>query len=363
MKSHLTRRTLLKATAAGAGLAALPWTRSALAQKATLVGVTWGGPWIEGTKKIADKWTKSDFKWELHSGGAAAITPKIAAVWPQPLYDFVMGTDPHHLRWTTEGWTAPITAEEMPNLKDVPADLYTKNSKGEITIVPTSVGGNFFGYRKDICPFPIKKMEDLLDPRLKGKVCVRHVLQGLNSNVLFFALAFGGSDRNMEPGWDFLKKLAKSGNVSRIANSEVDFINSMTSGESAVGFNNNVNWAKVAENFPCEFLIRARSEAPGFQANTYTEGFMICKNSPRVKEAKEFLNFLLSPENNEIYNAAIKDAPANVKSKAHPSVANIVFRDSGERKEKTYYPDNAYLATQQDAMAKKWEQEIVPILK
>lgn len=251
----------------------------------------------------------------------------------------------------------------MPHLKDVPEGLFYKNDKGQITIVPTSVGGNFFGYRKDIAPFPIKKMEDLLDPRLKGKICGRHVLQGLNSNVVFFALAFGGNERNLEPGWDFLKKLAKSGNVSRIAVTEIDFINSMTSGESAVGFNNNVNWAKVAENFPCEFLIKGKSEAPGFQANTYTEGFMILKNSPRVKETKEFLNFLLSPENNEIYNAVIKDAPVNVKSKPHPSVANIVFRDAAERKEKTYAPDNAYLSTQQDAMLKKWEQEIVPLLK
>ena len=134
----------------------------------------------------------------------------------------------------------------------------------------------FFGYRKDITPFPIKRMEDLLDPQLKGKVIVRDAT-GVNNKIVMFALAFGGNERNMEPGWAFLKKLAESGNIGRAGKTEVDFINAMTSGEVSVGFWNIGAWGKVAESFPCEFLLKSKSEAPGFQAGTFTEGFMIPK--------------------------------------------------------------------------------------
>ena len=45
----------------------------------------------------------------------------------------------------------------------------------------------------------------------------------------------GGSEKNMEPGWKLMKDLAKSGNIGRVAVTDVDFTNSFTSGETSVG--------------------------------------------------------------------------------------------------------------------------------
>ena len=47
----------------------------------------------------------------------------------------------------------------------------------------------------------------------------------------------------MEPGWELLKKLAKSGNIGRVAATETDFLNSMTTGETTVAF-----WNMVMQN-------------------------------------------------------------------------------------------------------------------
>ena len=77
--------------------------------------------------------------------------------------------DPLYYAWLKEGWPEPLNLEEMPNLRDIPEEVFVRNDKGQIINVPISHSGRYWGYRSDKCPFPIKKHEDLLDRRLKGK--------------------------------------------------------------------------------------------------------------------------------------------------------------------------------------------------
>ncbi|MSO93035.1 MAG: extracellular solute-binding protein [Rhodospirillales bacterium] len=363
MERNITRRTLLHTTAAGLGLGLLPWARAALAQKASLTGVFWGGPYLDAIKAVAVRQDKADIKWELHSGGAAAIIPKIKATWPSSPYDFVGCGDPQYPSFITEGWPEPMTKEEMPNFKDIPDHLFYKNAQGQILNVPMAINAVFFGYRKDIAPFPLKKMEDLLDPRLKGKVCVRDAVQGMNSNMVPYALANGGSPTNLEPGWEFLKKLAKSGNIARFAKTETDFINSITSGEAVAGFSNLSNWGKIAEQFPCEFLIRDKKEAPGFQAGLFQEGIVILKSSARKKEAKEFLNFFVSAENNSTYNKVLNNVPVNAKSESTQLARTILFKSDADRERLTHPFDWKLLNEQRQESIQRFEKEIVPLAK
>jgi putative spermidine/putrescine transport system substrate-binding protein len=367
MGCDLTRRSFLSKAAAGIGVASvasvLPQANRAWAARTTLVGVQWGGPWIDGAKAVAAKQDKYDIKWELHTGGAAAIVAKIKAAWPKPLYDFVAQFTPLYYAWIREGWPEPLTYEEMPNLRDIPDDVLTRNEKGEIISVPFSHSSVFFGYRKDITPFPIKTMEDLLDPRLKGKIIVRDATQGLNNNTVMFALAFGGNERNMEPGWAFLKKLAQSGNIGRVGKTEVDFINALTSGEAAVGFWNIGAWGKVAESFPVEFLIKSKSEVPGFQAGTFTEGYMIPKNSTKKKEAKDFLNFFISSDSCTLYNKHVNMVPTNVKSQSTGLAQMVTFKTKEERDKYSHAFDYEYLSPLGSEMIKRFEREIVPLLR
>ena len=354
----LTRRELLGCACkvGAAGLMPMPWMKRASAAE-TLNAVQWGGPWIEGARAVAAKQSKFDIKWELHAGPAAAIMSKIKAAWPNPLYDFVAQSDPHYYTWIREGWAEPLTFEEMPNLRDIPAVV--RNDRGEIINVPMSTNGVFWGYRPDRSPIELKKYEDLLDSRLKGQLCVRDVLQGQNNMVALFAKAFGGDERNMEPGWKFMIELAKSGNIGRVGKSEVDFINSLTSGECSVGFWSMAAWGKVSESTKCVFLNRVPGQKM-FRTGLLTEAFLIPNNSPRKKAAKEFLNFFVSPDGNTLYNQLVNLAPTNVKSTAGKLAENILFKTPEEREQFAITFDAGYLSTQQDAMNRKWEQEVAP---
>ena len=61
----------------------------------------------------------------------------------------------------------------------------------------------------------------------------------------------------MEPGWKLMKDLAKSGNIGRVAVTDIDFTNSLTSGETSVGFFAEPGWAAVAKTFPVTRLTKA----------------------------------------------------------------------------------------------------------
>jgi putative spermidine/putrescine transport system substrate-binding protein len=362
---ELSKRTFLAQTGTALGAAALfsssPLIRRALGAE-TLVGVEWGGPWLEGAKLVTARQSQFDIQWETHAGAAAAIMAKIKTAWPTPLYDFVAQFDPLYYAWMREGWPEPLSVDEMPNLKDIPSEIFVRNDKGQIINVPISQSGRYWGYRSDRAPFAIKKHEDLLDSRLKGQICVPYVLQSQNSMVAMFALAFGGNEKNMEPGWKFMRELAKTGNIGRVAKTEVDFINSLSSGECSVGIWSNAAWGKIAEVGPCVFLNRVPGDKV-FRTGLLTEGFMIPVNSTKKKQAKEFLNFFVSPENNEIYNKELNFVPTNSKSAATKMAQNIVFKTSEERKEFAVVFDFEALSKRQNEMNAKWEQEITPLLQ
>ena len=86
-----TRRSFLASTAALAAGASLPVRAQSTAQ---LTGIDWGGPLIEATRKITEGDKNVNITWELHSGGAGTVLPKIKSAWPNPKYDIVDAWNP-----------------------------------------------------------------------------------------------------------------------------------------------------------------------------------------------------------------------------------------------------------------------------
>jgi spermidine/putrescine-binding protein len=185
-------------------------------------------------------------------------------------------------------------------------------------------------------------------------ICVPYVLQSQNSMVAF-ALAYGGSEKSMEPGWEFMRKLAKTGNIGRVAKTEVDYINSLSSGECSVGIWSNAAWARISEAGPCVFLNRVPGDNV-FRTGLLTEGFMIPSNSTKKKEAKWLLNFFVSAENSELYNKHLNFVPPNRKAGVTKLAENIVFKTSEERKEFAIVFDFVAAWGQRNEM-NKWEKE------
>src|SRR5437762_1855556 len=88
----LTRRHLLALMGSMSVPALLgQWTTPARAAGTKLTAVEWGGDVVSAMKQIAAQQTAVDVDWVLHQGGAAAILPKIKAIWPRADFDYVAG--------------------------------------------------------------------------------------------------------------------------------------------------------------------------------------------------------------------------------------------------------------------------------
>jgi len=362
--AHRSSRRQFMAGAAGtlaaAGLmTSAPWVKRAAA-KESIVVVEWGSNYIEATKDLAGKQDKVDIAWELHAGGSAAILAKIKANWPQVRYDLVASWDPVFLSMIREDWAETVTVDTVPHLADVPKALIKTDAQGNWKNIPRTLTAIYWAYREDTAPIKIQGLNDLLDPKLKGQIVFPDPIMNTNMQMIMLSLERGGNERNMEPGWAFMKELAKSGNIGRIGKTETDIVNALTSGETSVALGNPANFSEVARAFPVKHLTKVPN-SKGMKTAIVTEGWTIMKGG-KTKGAAEFANFTMEPANNAAFNQRIGTIPTNKKSKVDANLQHLVFNDD-ELKEFAYFPDWSYVSEQVDGWVKRWESDIVPLLK
>jgi putative spermidine/putrescine transport system substrate-binding protein len=353
--THLNRRQALLTSAAAIAASAVPLTAHAAATELTVV--EWGGNVVDAMKAIAATQDAVTVTWALHQGGSGAILPKIKATWPNAEFDYVAGWEGSFNGMLKEDWLVPVTVETVPNLADIPEKIIVKNAAGDWMAVPRAVGGIYFAYRSDICPVEIKSIDDLFDPQLQGKLCWPGPTQSMMLQIVALALHAGGDENNMEPGWELMRKLAESGNIGRIAVTDTDFTTSLTSGETVAGFYSEPQLTEVAAAFP---LVRL-TKTEGLPVFLYQSGFAVFKNRPNLEATLAFINHAISPEMSELYAKVAGEAPLNAKAKTPDSLKHLSFTPE-EFDRYVYVPDFNVILTQQDAWAKRWEDEIAPLL-
>jgi putative spermidine/putrescine transport system substrate-binding protein len=325
-----------------------------------LLVVQWGAKWIEVSKEILAEYNKTDgtqVAWELHSGGAAAIVAKIKAAWPNVKYNVISAWTPVFESMIAEDWLVPVTVDKAPNIKDIPDVYFAKNKKGEKMNVPLSTAGAFWGYRTDLVDKPIESVEQLLEPRFKGKIAVPYPVNLTGLFIVTLAIQRGGNEFNIEPGWEFAKELARRGNIGRICNNNSEFINTMASGEVSVGFWNNGGWFITMERFPCKILNRLKDNK-GF---LYNEGFCVVKGSPEAA-AFRLANYFAGAEMNTKYNWNIGSGPTNPKSTTNPAIKELYYTPD-ELPKYAYFADFPHIMKQLDGWSKRWEQDVVQLLR
>jgi putative spermidine/putrescine transport system substrate-binding protein len=134
-----------------------------------------------------------------------------------------------------------------PNLAELP-----KQSAREASL---DVGYILFGlgYRTDLSPLEIKRYEDLLDPRLKGRVASPTAQYSSGRWIVQLAVNGGGSERDVEPAFAFLQKLKP--NIATFVVG-TDPIKVLQSGEAAVTY---LIFSEIAKllgpNSPYRFVL------------------------------------------------------------------------------------------------------------
>jgi putative spermidine/putrescine transport system substrate-binding protein len=329
-----------------------------------LLVVMWGAQWIEVCRPIGEEWMRATgdrIQWELHAGGAMAVVGRLRPLFPRIQQNLIAAWDPVFDAMMEAGWMEPVSEAEMPALRDIPDIFFKKNAAGQKMTVPLSTAGAFWGYRTDLVSgTPIESIEQLLEPRFRGKLCVPVPVNLSGLLLVSLAMQRGGNERNIEPGWAFMRELAERGQIGRVVANNSEMINAMSAGDLSVAFWNTGGWQAVRERFPCRLLTRL-NDNKGFLFN---EGFAVMKgdNPGRVAAAKRFANHFATAPINTRYNIPLGSGPTNIHSTPAPAIEGI-FYTPDELPRYAYIPDYAYMATQVDGWTRRWETEITPLIR
>ena len=281
----LKRRAFIKTTGAGA-LLGLPGL--AMAQSNSISATTYPGAWESSHRQILlPAFTKATgASTNLVASLAVDTVSKIIASKANPPYDVIILDEGPYLAALQHDIFEKVPVDKVPYLKDVPAKFVDPRGLGVF------VSGQVIGiaYNTDKIKNPPSNWNDLLKPEYKGRVG----LAGMGSTLMSawmveLARLNGGSETNMEPAFEFIKKLLP--NVSAVASSPGSLATLFQQGQIdvSVHYNNNVGdlqakGVPVALHKPESGWIHIKSS------------MHIVKNSKNVDLAAAYINAALSPD-------------------------------------------------------------------
>ena len=284
----ISRRSLLQATV-GLGAAQLPLSSVfAQADKGTISATTYPGAWESAHRSILlpafAKATNSSTN--LVSSLAVDTVSKVVASKANPPFDVIILDEGPYLAALSQDIFEPIPVDKVPNLKDVPPKLVDPRGLGVF------VSGQIIGiaYNTERIKNPPKNWNDLLKPEYKGRVG----LAGMGSTLMSawmveIARLNGGSEENMEPAFEYIKKLLP--NVSAVANSPGALATLFQQGQIdiSVHYNNNIGDLQ-SKGVPVALI---KPETGWIHIKSVMH---IVKNSKNPDLAAAYINAALSPE-------------------------------------------------------------------
>jgi putative spermidine/putrescine transport system substrate-binding protein len=279
---------------------------------------TWGGVWEKGARAVGDAFTKKygiDVRYEQQQATRLGIA-KIKAQASDPQIDILFSTADAIQQAADDGLLTPINPQLAPVLAELPKQAVHKTSVDVMNIL--------FGfvYRTDMAPFQLTRWEDLLDPRLKGKVASPNAIFAGGRWVIMAALLNGGNEHNIQPGFDFLTKLKP--NIVSFVTTDGETVKVLQSGEASIlAFGLLSDFAKlIGPGSSLRFVI-----PEGKPVLTSTISVAIT-NPKNAAVAHKFIDFISTAESQQAYCAEISCTPVNPKAKAPAEIQQ--FRPPAE---------------------------------
>lgn len=205
MTTNQSRRRLLQGIAGAGGLAMV--SRPAFGQSRSIAASTFFGAWEEAHRSILvpvfRKATNANVNL-VPSNVVDTLTKLIAAKGGSAPFDVVILDEGPSLTVPQEEVFEKIPVDRMPNVKDLPQKFI--DPRGFSVYVSAQIIG--IAYNTDKIKTPPKSWNDLLKPEFKGRVGLAAMAGTLTQAWMAeIAKLNGGSEQNMEPAFQFVKKM------------------------------------------------------------------------------------------------------------------------------------------------------------
>jgi len=287
---------------------------SQAAKAETAVLMTWGGVWQKTFEKVAaDFQTKTGHQITVVAqANADAGLARLTAARGKSDVDLWTPNMVNYSRAVKANLLAPLPGpDEITNLKDIPQSLRFKHS------VTAWVSQRGILYRRDLVPFVPHKWSDLWDPRLDRKMAAPSATFDAGLFPLMAAVTEGGSEKSFDAGFNKLKQI--SGRFTAFYTSNVQSIRMLESGE--VGL---IAWGvlpNVIQYLGPDSKYGFVIPEPAFVAET---PIAIVEGTKKAKLARDFINYVLSPEVQLTLSSAFGSTPASMKSEIPKSLTDLI---------------------------------------
>ena len=284
-----------------------------LAGQQEVVVMTWGGNWGDSFKKnVAEPFEKKfgiKVIVEIQTGTRAGQT-KLRAQKDNPQIDVWTASMGGIEAAGSEGLLTPISDVNIPNI----ANIY-EYGKGKYSVGWYVTPRGIF-YRPGMTGFDLNDWKDIWDARLKGKVAIPESTFAGGQFIVLAALLAGGSEYNIEPGFEYLKKLKP--NIAVFFKTDAEAIKYLQAGEAAV---------TAGSLLPNVYPLLGKDSKYKFRVPKSPILVSVDQigivNGPKKDLAAKFVDYMLSAEGQEPHCFQLGALPINKLAKLPKDVADL----------------------------------------
>ncbi|MCM3590490.1 ABC transporter substrate-binding protein [Brevibacillus borstelensis] len=253
-------------------------------------------------KKFNEKYP--NVKLTYVSGVSTEIVAKVKAQKTSPQIDMTVIEGGEQEKGRQEGLWEAISEADIPNMKNVPDDLkIAENSGVTVNFTPMGISYNSELVKEKNLRVPAS-WNDLAKPEVKGYITMTDVASNFGrSAMIMMAYANGGSEKNIEPGFEKMKTIA--GYMPTFAKSAAQLQQNLQNKSAAY-----TTWTMARSltqkdaGLPLEFVF------PQEGGNIVPNVATLVKGAKHPNAAKAFIDFLLSDEVQTMYATELYYNPA-----------------------------------------------------
>jgi len=350
MSNISRRRFLYSSLAGGASLAAggsILHARDVLAQSSGTIRVThFGGPYQAIDSLVGKKFMEQGKgKVVYDQDQPALVLSKWLAQPDNPPYDIGMMGRAFTIRAFNGGVVTPLTTQDVPRLAQaVPGALAPSNAG-----VAMGIDSLDIMYDRRAVTTPITSWLDLWRPDFKDKIVLPAMPLGVAITYLLasVARAMGGDETKIDDAIAKFKELKR--NVRSFYGDPNLASQQIERGEIVVAPQYS---ARIGQLMKRSDRVARATPKEGVPAIPYD--LVIAKGSRYQALAKNYINFVLSPEIQAGISSQILLTPAVNDVKLDKDVQKLIVSDVS----KLFTPNESFILTKQAGWLERWQREI-----
>ncbi|WP_174733269.1 ABC transporter substrate-binding protein [Mesobacillus harenae] len=285
----------------------------------TLVLAAYGGSYEQKMKDVLiPKFEKEHgVKVKYITGSSVDTLSKLQAQKDNPQIDVAFLDDGPQAQAKAFGLLAPLDENIVTNLDNVYDIAKDKDNIGVgFGIISTGLAYNKETFEQNGWD-PINSWNDLADPKFKGKLVLPSIANTYGVHLLLMtAIANGGSEENIEPGFEKLKEIAQN---AVTFDKTADVSNYFLQGQTvASAWGSSRVFTLQDTGFPIEYVI-PKEGVPALMPTV-----SVIKDAPNAELAQEFVNFVLDEEAQNLFANSLFDGPVNKNVELEGDIVNKV---------------------------------------